>query len=310
MSTITLQTGALPSYSRWPMPFQRLCMSGSIGEAMPTDVSQSLGFFSFPSLLRTSRPQKFTIPLTLGAMFSAIGFFQRSLLASGLGNTKSLYIFSTMFILGAGPTYAGADYFICGRLFSFVPSVAPMSPIRVVRTFIAFDLLAEICVWAGAGLLAGAGTDAVTRYKIGLNLIRVAMITQAVLFASFVGVLTLFHARMSALRAKWLVSSDGETFFPEGHTFRTTEAPFLICEALIMFLNTAMFNIFHPGHILPMDSRIYVGLDGQERENEAIEGALQDSRPLSQKILDPLDIKGLFVRDKTKAYDPCGELES
>ncbi|EEH39224.2 hypothetical protein PAAG_01686 [Paracoccidioides lutzii Pb01] len=288
---------------------------------------------------RTSRPQKFTIPLTLGAVFSAIGFFQRSLLAFGLGNTKSLYIFSTMFILGAGPTYAGADYFICGRLFSFVPSVAPMSPIRVVRTFIAFDLLAEICVWAGAGLLAGAGTDAVTRYKIGLNLIRVAVITQAVLFASFVGVLTLFHARMRALRAKWLVSSNGgtkrklmtvvyclyissiliiirsayhiaETFVPEGHTFRTTEAPFLICEALIMFLNTAMFNIFHPGHILPIDSRIYVGLDGQERENEAIEGALQDSRLLSQKILDPLDIKGLFVRDKTKAYDPSEDLES
>ncbi|PGH36460.1 hypothetical protein GX50_00645 [[Emmonsia] crescens] len=287
---------------------------------------------------RTSKPQKFTIPLTLGAIFSAIGFLQRSLLASDKGDVKSLYTVSTMFILGAGPTYAGADYFICGRLFSFVPSAAPMSPIRVVRTFIAFDMLAEMCVWVGAGLLAGADADAVARYNIGLNLIRVAMITQAVLFTSFVAVLAFFHIRVDVLRAKWSVTSDGgtgrrfmvvvyclyvssiliitrsayhiaETFVPEGHSFRATEPPFLICEALIMFLNTIMFNVFHPGHILPIDSRVYIGLDGQERANEAIEGAFYDSRPLLQKILDPLDIRGLFVREKKRQHDPQGELE-
>ncbi|KAL2369817.1 Lipid-translocating exporter-like protein rta1 [Blastomyces gilchristii] len=287
---------------------------------------------------RTSKPQKFTIPLTLGAIFSAIGFLQRSLLASDKGNVKSLYTISTMFILGAGPTYAGADYFICGRLFSFVPSAAPMSPIRVVRTFIVFDVLAEVCVWAGAGLLAGADTDTAARFKVGLNLVRVAMIIQVTLFAVFVAVLTLFHVRVREVRAKWSVTSDGgtgrrfmtvvyslytssvfiiirsayhiaETFVPEGHSFRTAEHPFLICEALVMLLNTAMFNIFHPGHILPIDSRVYVGRDGQERANEAIEGAFNDSRPLLQKILDPLDFKGLFVRDKRKLYDPQEELE-
>lgn len=162
-------------------------------------------------LSRTSKPQKFTIPLTLGAIFSAIGFLQRSLLASGKGNVQSLYTLSTMFILGAGPTYAGADYFICGRLFSFVPSAAPMSPIRVVRTFITFDVLAEVCVWTGAGLLAGAQTDTAARYKIGLNLIRAAMITQAFLFTSFVAILASFHVRVCALRAEWSVTSNGGT---------------------------------------------------------------------------------------------------
>ncbi|EEH02754.1 conserved hypothetical protein [Histoplasma capsulatum G186AR] len=287
---------------------------------------------------RTSKPQKFTIPLTLGAIFSAIGFLQRSLLASGKGDVQSLYTLSTMFILGAGPTYAGADYFICGRLFSFVPSAAPMSPIRVVRTFITFDVLAEVCVWTGAGLLAGAHTDTAARYKIGLNLIRAAMITQAFLFTSFLAILASFHVRVCALRAEWSVTSNGgtgrrfmmvvyslyassmfiiirsayhiaETFVPEGHSFRTNEQPFLICEAFLMLLNTTMFNAFHPSHILPIDSQVYVGIDGQERANETIEGAFTDSRPLLQKILDPLDVKGLFSRDKKRWYEPTAELE-
>ncbi|OJD23692.1 hypothetical protein ACJ73_04955 [Blastomyces percursus] len=186
-----------------------------------------------------------------------------------------------MFILGAGPTYAGADYFICGRLFSFVPCAALMSPIRVARTFIVFDVLAEICVWGGAGLLAGVDTDTGARFKVGLNLVRVAMITQVSLFTSFVAVLKLFHVRVREIRAKWFVTSDGgtgrrfmavvvfclyissvliiirsayhiaETFVPEGHSFRTAEHPFLICEAFVMLL-----NIFHPGHILSIDSRV------------------------------------------------------
>ncbi|PGH13037.1 hypothetical protein AJ79_03874 [Helicocarpus griseus UAMH5409] len=287
---------------------------------------------------RASKPQKFTIPLTMGAIFSAIGFLQRSLITSRSGNVKTLFILSTMFILGAGPTYAGADYFICGRLFSFIPSAAPMSPIRVVRTFIAFDLLAEVCVWAGAGLQAGAGSFTSTRYKTGLNLIRVAMTVQASLFTSFVAVLAIFHVRVRRIRAKWQTTEDGskrrrfmtvvyclytssmliiirsayhiaETFVPDEHVFRTTEPPFIVCEAVIMLLNTVMFNVFHPGLILPTDSRAYIGLDGQERVNEALEGALHDSRPLVMKILDPLDFKGLFAKKDKKVYDPHGSLE-
>ncbi|KAK2802389.1 Lipid-translocating exporter-like protein rta1 [Emmonsiellopsis sp. PD_5] len=286
---------------------------------------------------RSSKPQKFTIPLTMGAIFSTVGFVQRALIASGTGNPKTLFIFSTMFILGAGPTYAGADYFICGRVFSFIPSAAPISPLRTVRTFITFDVLAEICVWAGASLLAGAGPNGATRYKIGLNLIRVAMITQTVLFLSFVAVLAVFHLRVRRLKAKWDASEGGtqrrfmtvvyclyassiliitrsayhiaESFVPEKHTFRTTEPPFLVCEGAVMLLNTAMFNLFHPGHILPIDSRVYMDLDGEERESDAIGGALSDPRPLRQKILDPLDIKGLLAKKKDRSYEPRDRVE-
>lgn len=298
--------------------------------------------------------------MTLGAIFSTIGYIQLSTLIFGVDNPRTLYTLSTLFILGAGPTYAGADYFICGRLFSFVPSVAPMSPIRAVRTFIAFDLLAEVCVWIGAGLLTGANMDTSTRYKIGLNLVRVAMIIQAVLFASFVVVLACFHVRVSAVQAKWRVNQDRtqrkfmtvlyclyasslliivrsayhisgmilnvtiiypcefsqanitlllETFVPKDHSIRTTETPFLICEGLVMLLNTGTFNIFHPGQILPIDSRVFVGSDGIERVSDAVEGALNDPRPLSQKILDPLDIKGLFSKEKKTAYDPLDGIE-
>ena len=74
------------------------------------------------------------------------------------------------------------------------------------------------------------------------------------------------------------------------------EAAFLVFEASVMFVNVAMFNVVHPGHILPGDARVYIDSRGEERTSDAAAGALHDARPLVMKIVDPLDIGGLFKK--------------
>lgn len=59
-----------------------------------------------------------------------------------------------------------------------------------------------------------------------------------------------------------------------------------------MLLNTAMFNIFHPGTLLPADSRVILLPDGREVEYD------DASRSLMRKIVDPLDFGGLLKPSK------------
>ncbi|KAF3481759.1 RTA1 domain-containing protein [Arthroderma uncinatum] len=276
-----------------------------------------------------TRPQKFTMPFILGTTFSGIGFVARSLSALKVGDARTLWRISSMFTLGAGPTYAGADYFVCGRIFSYVRSAAPISPLRTVRTFIVFDVLAEIAVWVGAGIMDGSGDPNSVRAKLGLNLLRAAVIIQLALFMCFVVVIFIFQIRATS-RGFWKASHQkaggtpgwvkvtytlyasslliavrsgyhiAENFLPSDHPFRATEAPFLCLEALIMFINVAMFNVFHPGSLLPSNPHIYLLANGTEEKDDSSEGTLEDTRPLMMKIADPLDIKGLFNRKKTE----------
>lgn len=102
-----------------------------------------------------------------------------------------------MLILGAGPTYAGGDYFVCGRVFSYVRSAAPISPLRTVRTFLVFDVLAEVAIWAGAGSM-DRSQDSKVGATIGLNLVRVAVTIQLALFVCFLGVIAAFQVRATS----------------------------------------------------------------------------------------------------------------
>ncbi|KAM5480348.1 hypothetical protein MaudMau93_007507 [Microsporum audouinii] len=285
-----------------------------------------------PLLHSATRPQKFTMPFVLGTTFSSVGFVTRSLSALKIGDPRTVWRISSMFILGAGPTYAGADYFVCGRIFSYVRSAAPISPLRTVRTFIFFDFLAEIGIWIGTGIMDSRGDTNSAKAKLGLNLVRAAVIIQLALFACFVVVVLVFQIRATS-RGFWRASHQqvggtpgwvkvtytlyasslliaarsgyhiAENFLPHDHPFRATEAPFLCLEALVMFINAAMFNVIHPGALLPSNPHVYLLSNGMEAEDESPEDTLNDIRPLKMKILDPLDIKGLFSKKQSvKVY--------
>ncbi|EGD85445.1 hypothetical protein H112_06347 [Trichophyton rubrum D6] len=280
---------------------------------------------------KATRPQNFTMPFVLGTTFSSVGFVTRSLSALKIGDPRTLWRISTMFTLGAGPTYAGADYFVCGRIFSYVRSAAPISPLRTVRTFIFFDFLAEIGVWVGSGINDSKDPNS-ARTKLGVNLVRAAVIIQLALFACFVAVVLLFQIRATS-RGFWRASHQqsggtpgwvkviytlyasslliaarsgyhiAESFLPIDHPLRATEVPFLCLEALVMFINAAMFNVIHPGVLLPSNPHVYLLANGMEAEDDSPEGTLEDTRPLKMKILDPLDIKGLFrKKQQLKPY--------
>ena len=78
------------------------------------------------------------------------------------------------------------------------------------------------------------------------------------------------------------------------------ELAFLIFESALMLLNVVMFNILHPGQILPCDSRVFFNSVGEEKVSEY--GPLNDTRPLPQKICDPLDINGLLKAREVKDH--------
>ncbi|KAK2750131.1 hypothetical protein FQN57_004626 [Myotisia sp. PD_48] len=150
---------------------------------------------------RATRPQKFTVPLILGAVFSTVGFIARSLNALNLGSPGSIWRISSMFILGAGPTYAGADYFVCGRLFSYVRMAAPMSPLLTVKLFLSLDILAEVAVWVGSGIQDSKNLEAASSI-LGRNLVRVAMSVQLGLFLCF-SILVFIFQRRAVNRGVW-----------------------------------------------------------------------------------------------------------
>ncbi|KAK2768723.1 hypothetical protein FQN54_000579 [Arachnomyces sp. PD_36] len=284
-------------------------MSTNIGELI---FSKSVTFVPLEALIdepfyltpRNSRTQKFAVLLPTAAIFSTVGFIARAVNTLHVGDAKTAWRTSHMFTLGAAPTYAAADYLICGRLFSYIPYAAPISPLRVVRTFIAFDVLAEIGVWAGAALSEGSNDG--TKARVGLNLVRAAIMIQCALFLAFICVLAAFHVR--AVRCGiWGLSIKGtgrpgsayhiaESFVPKDHPFVTSEIPFLMLEAFLLLLNTAMFNIFHPSYLLPLDPCHYLLLNNEEASSERVGKSLYDTRSLLQIVLDPLDIKGLFSR--------------
>jgi hypothetical protein len=75
---------------------------------------------------------------------------------------------------------------------------------------------------------------------------------------------------------------------------------FWIFEAVIMFLNTALLNAFHPGKRLPRSNSVFLDRDGvTERRGPG----WKDDRPWIVTVFDPVDLWGLFRgRDKETQF--------
>jgi hypothetical protein len=65
---------------------------------------------------------------------------------------------------------------------------------------------------------------------------------------------------------------------------------FYVFEATLMFINSVMFNGFHPRRYLPERNKIYLAQDGLTE----IEGpGWEDPRPFWQTVIDPFDLIGM-----------------
>lgn len=215
--------------------------------------------------------------------------------------------------------YAAINYMILSRCLFYIPYLSPMHPGRVLTTFLAIDGIVEILIGNGASRMANSSTSEHNR-RLGGDLVKSALIIQAIMFFLFVMVAVSFHrkTRKAGVLTKGIrtvlivlyISSALITIrciyriveFFEGWTgtLYTTESYFWVFEAAIMFLNTLMLNIWHPGQSLPPDNHLYLSRDGV---TELRGPGWKDNRPFIVTFFDPFDIYGLFTgRDKKTAF--------
>lgn len=242
------------------------------------------------------------------------GFVMRLLGAYHTSNLGYL-IASTCLILSGPPIYALINYFILSRLLYYIPYLAPIHPGRVATTFIGLDAVCEVLIGQGAWRMADTSSSDAQR-RLGSRLVSTSLILQAILFAAF-GLLALqFHRRAIKagvlkphLRVVLLVMYVSasivlvrclyrlvEYFSGWNSDIYKNETYFWIFEATIMFVNSAILNIWHPGKRLPPSNSVFLARDGVTERKGPGWG---DDRPWIVTVFDPFDVWGL-VRGKDK----------
>lgn len=250
-----------------------------------------------------------------------------SMRLAGAYHTSDLGILiaSTVLIMSGPPIYALINYFVLARLLYYMPYLAPMHPGRVATTFIGLDAVCEILIGNGAWRMANSSmTD--SQRQAGANMVLASLSLQCALFAGFGVLAALFHrsaARAGVLkhemRVVLYVLYTSATIVTIRCIYRLVEyilgwdssiykneVFFWIFEAVIMFLNTALLNTFHPGKRLPVSNGTFLAKDGiTERQGPGWD----DDRPWPVTIFDPLDLWGLLRgKDKhTKFWDMTDE---
>lgn len=82
------------------------------------------------------------------------------------------------------------------------------------------------------------------------------------------------------------------------------EAFFYVFEGTLMLINSALWNVFHPGRFLPRDYHIHLGRDGMEVCGEED----SDERPLLAKTANVLSFGLLFRRKRqTQRFEELPE---
>ncbi|KAH7117938.1 RTA1 like protein-domain-containing protein [Dendryphion nanum] len=265
-----------------------------------------------------------TILLPWAALLMIAGFALREV---GAYNTDNLtyVIASTVIIMSGPPVYALINYLILSRILFYIPYLAPMHPGRVATTFVGLDGVCELLIGQGAWRMANSSMTEKQR-KLGSNLVTASLCLQAALFGAFGIIAARFHYR--ALKAGVLnkdlctvlyvlyVSAGIVTIrciyrlveYIEGwnSVLYKNEVFFWIFEAVIMFLNTLLLNMFHPGKRLPRSNTVFLARDGvTERQGPGWD----DDRPWIVTIFDPFDVHGLLTgRDKkTQFWDMSDE---
>jgi hypothetical protein len=162
--------------------------------------------------------------------------------------------------------------------------------------------------------------------QVGSNMVTASLSLQAALFAAFGVLSALFHRRASKagvlkqdLRVVLYVLYVSAIIVTIRCIFRLVEyvqgwesslyqneVYFYIFDASIMFLNTALLNLYHPGKRLPKSNNVFLVRDGvTERQGLG----WKDERPWLVTVVDPFDVWGLLTgRDKeTQFWDLTDE---
>lgn len=227
---------------------------------------------------------------------------------TGSYNPSSLayLIASTVLVMSGPPIYALINYFILSRILFYIPYLAPLHPGRVATTFVGLDAVCEILIGQGAWRMANSSmTDA--QRQLGARLVMASLCLQAALFGAFGLLAAQFHrrARKAGVLTKDLavvlkvlyVSAAIITMrciyrlveYVEGwdSAIYKNEVYFWVFDAAIMFVNTVLLNIWHPGKRLPRSNSVFLARDGvTERRGPG----WKDDRPWIITVFDPFDL--------------------
>lgn len=262
---------------------------------------------------------KATPLLPWAAILMTTGFIMREVGAYHY-NDLGILIASIVLIMSGPPVYAAINYIVFCRCLYYVPFMSPIHPLRVLATFLGIDAVIEILIGNGAARMANTSESRAFR-KVGEDLVKSALILQAVFFVIFIvigvrfqyacnkkgilqpnlkKVLLVMYASCLLITARCIYRI---VEFFEGFegTIYTTEWYFWVFEATLMFMNTLLLNVFHPGRYLPSSPRNFLARDGVVREGPGWE----DNRHILLKFFDVLDLWGLITgRDKhTRFWD-------
>ncbi|KAJ5132528.1 hypothetical protein N7448_006686 [Penicillium atrosanguineum] len=275
---------------------------------------------------------KVTGLLPWSALLFTAGFVMRTLGAFGQWGNIGVYIASTVLLLAAPPVYETSNYFILGRMLYYIPYHSPIHPGRVFTTFIALAVAIEAITANGAVRVASADST-VSEQNTGKALLKAALIMQIALMVGFVALAGRFHFNCSKggvlnkkIKRTLIVLYTSCTLIIVRTIYRTVEyftaaslnaytdiqhiSPvlkqewfFWFFEAVFMYSNTTLLNVFHPMQVLPRSNKVYLATDGVTE----IEGpGYDDPRPKLVTIIDPFDIYGLITKrgKKEKYWEP------
>ncbi|KAI0517893.1 putative RTA1 domain protein [Xylaria bambusicola] len=251
-------------------------------------------------------------------------------------NVLIAYILSQVFIYVCPPLLELANYHILGRILYYVPYFAPLPPSRVLSTFGGLLALVELLNSLGVAL-ASNPASAPSQQHLGSSLTLAAIGIQLGVIVIFIGIAGIFHYRcikaevhakavstplitlyvsmvFIAIRSIYrLVEHVGNTNvdLDDPESLKTLspllryEWFFYVFESTLMFLNSALWNIWNPGRYLPRNYHVHLSQDGMT-EVEGEEDA--DDRPFLAKAAHIFTF-GLLFRRK-RSYQSTSELNN
>jgi hypothetical protein len=177
----------------------------------------------------------------------------------------------------------------------------------------------EALIGNGAWRMANSSGTPSSRL-VGAHMVTASLCLQATLFGAFGLLAANFHRRASkagvlkhdlkvVLRVMYVSASIVtircvyrlvEYLSGWDSAIYKNEVYFWIFEASIMFINTALLNIFHPGKRLPRSTDVFLARDGI---TERMGPGWKDDRPWLVTVFDPFDAWGLVRgRDKERRF--------
>ena len=263
--------------------------------------------------------KRYTFTMSFTTLVWAAGFSCRM---ASIYHDQNVDVFIAQYVLLflGPPLFAGAEYFVFGRVLAYIPYHAPLHPGRVLSTFILLDTVVEVLAINGA--TANAAAKTVGDRNSGLDRMQAALILQALLEVAFFSLVGLAERRcrmaglfprnlrivcwilyvtslMMLVRCVYRIVEGFEVMncpidAPNCGPVDQHEWFLYVFEVANIFLFVLLLTVFPPGKYLPPNDKIYLDpVDGMERVGPGFANA--DARPLWRTVLDPFNIHHIMT---------------